>query len=409
FLAALLGVGGIADKVKKFFQALSKPVMKAVDWVVGKIVGFGKKIWAKLKGSFKGKNGTDERDEKRKQKDLDAGLDAANSLVERKMPREEIEKRLPGIKSKYRMQELKLVVTGHEGKEDRVHVEGKVNPSGKRDDKFVPGAFDSIDPNEKGQDDFRFTGDGHVSKAGGEYSITTTVEYYENKQKKATGHVTNVFNPDTFELSLKEHFLDAIPNDKRWITAPAVPIVPGKGTRLITYVNLRQLKKFEEYAGNEAVKAAKADLRAKGLPASALTAAQEADLRKGKKLFGAIKAVKLDTVENIPALLQVHRDAGLKRGAEMDEAMMRSVSVPYVNLIMLQLGCKVVSAKVSGGDETTVGALMAHYEGQVSKKRLPEMQAYHNQLLAEYGVSRSTTILASFNVELKIELDNHAT
>ncbi|GLZ76504.1 hypothetical protein Afil01_13110 [Actinorhabdospora filicis] len=60
FLAALLGVGGIADKVKKFFQALSKPVMKAVDWVVGKIVGFGKKIWAKLKDKFgKKKDGKD--------------------------------------------------------------------------------------------------------------------------------------------------------------------------------------------------------------------------------------------------------------------------------------------------------------------------------------------------------------
>jgi Skp family chaperone for outer membrane proteins len=49
-LAAILGVGGIADRVKKFVQSLAKPVMKAVDWVVDRIVGFGKKIWAKLKG-----------------------------------------------------------------------------------------------------------------------------------------------------------------------------------------------------------------------------------------------------------------------------------------------------------------------------------------------------------------------
>ena len=56
-LAAILGIGGIATKVKSFFQALSKPVMKAVDWIVGKIVALGKKIWAKLKG--KGKDGKD--------------------------------------------------------------------------------------------------------------------------------------------------------------------------------------------------------------------------------------------------------------------------------------------------------------------------------------------------------------
>jgi hypothetical protein len=49
-LAAILGVSGIADKVKKFIQSLSKPIMKAVDWVTDKIVGVGKKIWAKLKG-----------------------------------------------------------------------------------------------------------------------------------------------------------------------------------------------------------------------------------------------------------------------------------------------------------------------------------------------------------------------
>ncbi|MFL6075298.1 MAG: hypothetical protein ACJ73S_18060 [Mycobacteriales bacterium] len=52
FLAALLGVGGIADKVKKVFQAVAKPVMKVVDWVVDKIVGLAKKFWAKLKNKF---------------------------------------------------------------------------------------------------------------------------------------------------------------------------------------------------------------------------------------------------------------------------------------------------------------------------------------------------------------------
>lgn len=56
FLAALLGIGGLADKVKKLFQSLSKPVMKAVDWIVGKIVGLAKKLWAKIKGKGKGKD-----------------------------------------------------------------------------------------------------------------------------------------------------------------------------------------------------------------------------------------------------------------------------------------------------------------------------------------------------------------
>ncbi len=53
-LAAFLGIGGLAAKVKAFFQSLSKPVMKAVDWVTDKLVAFGKKIWAKLKATGKG-------------------------------------------------------------------------------------------------------------------------------------------------------------------------------------------------------------------------------------------------------------------------------------------------------------------------------------------------------------------
>ncbi|MFD1324087.1 phage tail family protein, partial [Micromonospora sonneratiae] len=48
-LAAILGIGGIANKVKSFFQTLTKPVRKAVDWIVDKIVAIGKKLWTKLK------------------------------------------------------------------------------------------------------------------------------------------------------------------------------------------------------------------------------------------------------------------------------------------------------------------------------------------------------------------------
>ncbi|WP_253765842.1 phage tail protein [Goodfellowiella coeruleoviolacea] len=52
FLASLLGIGGIAAKVKQIVQAMSKPVNRAVDWVVDKIVGLVKKLWAKLKSAL---------------------------------------------------------------------------------------------------------------------------------------------------------------------------------------------------------------------------------------------------------------------------------------------------------------------------------------------------------------------
>jgi hypothetical protein len=49
-LAALLGIGGIAGKVKQVFQKIARPVNRAVDWVVDRIAGLVKKLGAKLKG-----------------------------------------------------------------------------------------------------------------------------------------------------------------------------------------------------------------------------------------------------------------------------------------------------------------------------------------------------------------------
>jgi hypothetical protein len=48
-LAAILGIGGIAGKVRQIFQQMSRPVNRAIDQVVDKIVGLVKKLWAKLK------------------------------------------------------------------------------------------------------------------------------------------------------------------------------------------------------------------------------------------------------------------------------------------------------------------------------------------------------------------------
>ncbi|PPK63708.1 hypothetical protein V5P93_002203 [Actinokineospora auranticolor] len=52
-LAALLGVGGIAGKIKDVFQKLAKPVNQAVDWVIDKIVGLAKGVLAKVKAITK--------------------------------------------------------------------------------------------------------------------------------------------------------------------------------------------------------------------------------------------------------------------------------------------------------------------------------------------------------------------
>ncbi len=49
FLASLLGLGGIGDKIRKVIEAVQKPVMKAVDFVVGGAMKLGKKLLGGLK------------------------------------------------------------------------------------------------------------------------------------------------------------------------------------------------------------------------------------------------------------------------------------------------------------------------------------------------------------------------
>ncbi|WP_405823636.1 hypothetical protein OG705_27205 [Streptomyces sp. NBC_00838] len=56
FLAALLGIGGLANKVRSVFQSVSRPVNRAIDKIVDFIAKKGKYLWAKAKDR-KGRNG----------------------------------------------------------------------------------------------------------------------------------------------------------------------------------------------------------------------------------------------------------------------------------------------------------------------------------------------------------------
>lgn len=188
FLASLLGLGGIAGKIQAIFQKLRKPMEKAVDWVIDKgakafkFVGnkfnqskVGKKFnaakdgakekykagkqwvedkkeagqnWVKdkkqsVKDKFgnkseksknnqqkNGKNGqADERTAQQKQANLKQGVAAADKLLQdEKISLEQVKKKLPKIKTKYKMTSLKLVIDNETAKEETVHIEGKVNP-----------------------------------------------------------------------------------------------------------------------------------------------------------------------------------------------------------------------------------------------------------------------------------------
>ncbi|MFJ9571694.1 phage tail protein [Streptomyces bacillaris] len=58
FLAALLGIGGLANKVKSVFQSVSRPVTRAIDKLVDFITKKGRALWARQPREKPGKSPT---------------------------------------------------------------------------------------------------------------------------------------------------------------------------------------------------------------------------------------------------------------------------------------------------------------------------------------------------------------
>lgn len=137
FLASLLGIGNLANKVKSVFQSVAKPVNRAIDKIVDFIVRKGKALWQKLKakvrpGKQNGKgNGKDpaRKDDtpQGKQRRLDQGvreaLQVVNAYEGRLLPEARVRAQLDRIRRRYGLSELKTV----EGA-DEWTVEGAVNP-----------------------------------------------------------------------------------------------------------------------------------------------------------------------------------------------------------------------------------------------------------------------------------------
>jgi hypothetical protein len=175
-LAAILGIGGIADKVKKFFQSLAKPVMKAVDWVVGKIVGFGKKIWAKLKARFgrKDKPKTPEQDvQDRWRKGMAAIRGIAGRSRQGGEETPKLHTELAAVKEKYGFQEI---YAHRRGKGWAVYA--KLNPDNKDD--LIPVSGKTL---LVGEGNLTFTEANLVLGRNVPGNITATV--YEKKEEKS--------------------------------------------------------------------------------------------------------------------------------------------------------------------------------------------------------------------------------
>jgi hypothetical protein len=110
FLASLLGLGGISDKIKSVIEAIRKPIGEAIDWVIHKAVSLVKAGGKFIAGLFGGKK--DKKDEPAKEADpakaakVEAGLaaiDAAEQAREKegKISKQDAEAVAAQVKSQH--------------------------------------------------------------------------------------------------------------------------------------------------------------------------------------------------------------------------------------------------------------------------------------------------------------------
>jgi hypothetical protein len=131
FLAGFVGLGKVADKVMGVVNKVRGTVDKALDTAINFIIGKAKSLFTGLFG--KKKDGKpDTRSAAQMEKDLNSAVAEADALLanEATMP-EDVAKKLPGIKSKYRLTELVMPTDSKTEEEETDHIEGAVNPKKK--------------------------------------------------------------------------------------------------------------------------------------------------------------------------------------------------------------------------------------------------------------------------------------
>ncbi len=122
FLANLLGLGGISDKIRSIMRAVQAPINKALDAVIkGALKLAGplikgikgiKGIGAKVKAKVLGGDDSPEGKQKRLDKGLAAGVSATNRFAGRKIGDAVLRPMLSGIRMRYGLQALEPVKQG---------------------------------------------------------------------------------------------------------------------------------------------------------------------------------------------------------------------------------------------------------------------------------------------------------
>lgn len=171
----------------------------------------------------------------------------------------------------------------------------------------------------------------------------------------ATGSVLRKYDPATNQWVMLEAFFGKdMPN---WIET-GIPMVAGKGTPLIAFLDMRVMKSF-------------------GIA------------------YGSLKSTKLSTIQNVEAVCQL--EVQVRKGVAVDDAVRTTHSVNYAETELVQSGHQIVNAKVSGGRRMPIDGMLRHYER--SGFRTP---AEHDAILAKYGISRTDVVLWDYDIHLEL-------
>jgi hypothetical protein len=126
FLARLIGLGGISQKIREFIMRVQAKVDAAIDKVLKKIVDTVKKLFGKLTGKDKK---PDDRTEADKKKDLKLAAGEARSAASSVAKPSAMKPKLKAIKAKYRLTTLKVEAK----KGQKVHFSLTINPEEEAD------------------------------------------------------------------------------------------------------------------------------------------------------------------------------------------------------------------------------------------------------------------------------------
>ncbi|MEU2674456.1 hypothetical protein ABZ622_37495, partial [Streptomyces sp. NPDC007164] len=128
FLASLLGIGSLANKVKSVFRAVAKPVNRAIDKIINFIVKKGKALWNKLKGKGGEGGGGEEKSEGKKRNEQRA-ISESSKLLAKNPAKTDALDRISAIARRNKVPSLHLVTDSRTDQTERVHVQTMATPS----------------------------------------------------------------------------------------------------------------------------------------------------------------------------------------------------------------------------------------------------------------------------------------